>query len=152
IDAPAVVLTPALQQRLQAKPEIKVLPVPATAPKNTNPTPNAGKNSPAASTPDATARPETNLLGLILSSMAAAILMVFTPCVFPMIPITVSFFVKQSEKEHHKPLLTAAVYSLTIIVVLALAVVLLGGIIVKLANNAWLNLGLGVVLIYFALS
>ena len=26
-----------------------------------------------------------------------------TPCVFPMIPITVSFFLKQSEKEHHRP-------------------------------------------------
>ena len=46
----------------------------------------------------------------------------------------------------------AAVYSLTIIVVLTLSVLVLGQLIVTLANNAWLNLALGGVLIFFALS
>src|SRR5262249_47775233 len=84
--------------------------------------------------------------------MGSAVLMLLTPCVFPMIPITVSFFVKQSERENHKPFLTAGVYSLTIIVVLALAVLLLGKVIINLANDPWMNLVLGAVLIYFALS
>jgi thiol:disulfide interchange protein DsbD len=100
------------------------------------------------------ARPEadTSLLGALLASAGAAIAMLFTPCVFPMIPITVSFFLKQSEQKHHNALLTAAVYSLTIIIVLALSVLILGQLIVTLANNAWLNLALGALLIFFALS
>jgi thiol:disulfide interchange protein len=90
--------------------------------------------------------------GLLLFSIGSAVLMLFTPCVFPMIPITVSFFLKQSEKAHHNALLSAAVYSLTIIVVLSAAVLLLGGIIIKLANSAWVNLAIGAMLIFFALS
>jgi thiol:disulfide interchange protein DsbD len=78
--------------------------------------------------------------------------MLFTPCVFPMIPITVSFFLKQSERKSHNALLTAAVYSATIIIVLAAAVLVLGGVIVQLANDAWLNLGIGALLVFFALS
>jgi thiol:disulfide interchange protein DsbD len=93
-----------------------------------------------------------DLLGVLLASMAAAIAMLFTPCVFPMIPITVSFFLKQSEKEHHNALVTALVYSGTIILVLALAVLLLGKLIVDLADNPWMNLGLGLLLVVFALS
>ncbi len=106
----------------------------------------------AGATPSLVPKSESSLWALLLTSIGAAIAMLFTPCVFPMIPITVSFFLKQSEKEHHKPFLTAGVYSLTIIVVLAVAVLVLGNLIVTLANSAWLNLGLGAVLIFFALS
>ena len=95
---------------------------------------------------------DTSLLGLLLTTMGAAIAMLFTPCVFPMIPITVSFFLKRSEKEHHNAIITASVYSVTIIVVLALAVLILGKLIVDLANSPWMNLGLGAMLIFFALS
>jgi thiol:disulfide interchange protein DsbD len=96
--------------------------------------------------------PDRSLLGLIVVSMLAALAMLATPCVFPMIPITVSFFLKQAEKKNHNAPLTAAVYSLTIIIVLAAAVLLLGGAIVRWANSAWLNFGLGAVLVFFALS
>jgi thiol:disulfide interchange protein DsbD len=92
------------------------------------------------------------LATLLLFSMGSAVVMLFTPCVFPMIPITVSFFLKQSEKEHHNALLSAAVYSLTIIVVLAAAVLVLGSVIIKLANSAWVNLAIGAMLLFFALS
>jgi thiol:disulfide interchange protein DsbD len=101
---------------------------------------------------DEAADRDRSLASLLLVSMAAAIAMLFTPCVFPMIPITVSFFLKQAEKKTHNPLLTAAVYSATIIIVLAAAVLILGGVIVQLANDAWLNLGLGALLVFFALS
>src|SRR5262249_46359458 len=95
---------------------------------------------------------DQSFLGVLLAAMGAAIAMLFTPCVFPMIPITVSFFLKQAEKKHHNAPLTACVYSLTIVVVLALAVLLLGKLIVVWANSPWLNLGLGLVLVFFALS
>jgi thiol:disulfide interchange protein len=95
---------------------------------------------------------DQSFLGVLFAAMGAAIAMLFTPCVFPMIPITVSFFLKQAEKKHHNAPLTACVYSLTIVVVLALAVLLLGKLIVDWANSPWLNLGLGLVLVFFALS
>src|SRR5262249_56564803 len=91
------------------------------------------------------------LWGLLGSAFIGALLMLLTPCVFPMVPITVNFFLKQSEKEHHRPLAMASVYSGTIIVVLTAAVLLLGKVIINLANDAWFNLVLGGVLIFFAL-
>ena len=47
------------------------------------------------------------LLGFILQGIFWGAVSLITPCVFPMIPITVSFFLKKSEKEHHRPLLTS---------------------------------------------
>jgi thiol:disulfide interchange protein DsbD len=109
--------------------------------------------SPTPSSPANTQGPQqgSSLAGLLLAAAGAALLMLVTPCVFPMIPITVSFFLKQSEKEHNA-LLTAGVYALTIVVVLSTAVVVLGGLVVALANDVWVNLGLGLVLVFFALS
>lgn len=145
---PAIPGTPELDARLTAKePAIKVVPVPAGF-KTSAPPPSAAPPAQLPSMP----KLGSGLFGLILTSMAAAVAMLFTPCVFPMIPITVSFFLKQSEKKHHNALLSAGVYSLTIIIVLTLAVMILGKFIVSLANNPWVNLGLGAVLIFFALS
>ncbi len=152
-DEPAVPLTPEMKARLEEKPPaLKVVPVPAGLPKS-NPqsaetTLPSGPTRPSVG-PSNTA--DMGLFALLLASMGAAVAMLFTPCVFPMIPITVSFFLKRSEKKHNS-LATAAVYSLTIIVVLSLAVLLLGGVIVQLANSWYLNLGLGAILIFFALS
>ncbi len=75
-----------------------------------------------------------------------------TPCVFPMIPITVSFFLKQSEKEHHRPLTMAAVYCATIVGVLTIAAVLLLSFFQQLSRNPLMNFGLGALFIFFALS
>lgn len=93
-----------------------------------------------------------NLLSFLGFAMISAILMLLTPCVFPMIPITVNFFIKQSEKEHHNPLLMASVYSGTIIVLLTAVMLALGSVIISIANNEWFNIALGLVLIFFALS
>ncbi len=144
-DEPAVALSPELKARLDEKrPEPKVVAV-----------------SEASGTPLDTKKPErgaetqkaeTGFWAVLLAAMGAALAMLFTPCVFPMIPITVSFFLKQSEKKHHNAPLMAAVYSGTIIVVLSLAVLVLGRLIVEWANSWWMNLGLGVVLVVFALS
>jgi thiol:disulfide interchange protein len=89
---------------------------------------------------------------LLLAAFVGAILMLLTPCVFPMIPITVNFFIKQSEKEHHRPFVMASVYAGTIVVLLTLVVMLVGKSVIDLANDAWFNLGLGMVLILFALG
>jgi thiol:disulfide interchange protein len=154
-DEPAVALTPAIEKRLnEVQPAPTALPIPGAVG-------NKGENLKAdgvvkkIGNDEIGAKPEANrqtLLGMILLSMAAALAMLCTPCVFPMIPITVSICLKQSQKEHHNALLTAAVYSLTIIIMLTASILLLGGVVVALANNVWLNLALGLLMVYFALS
>jgi thiol:disulfide interchange protein DsbD len=69
-----------------------------------------------------------------------------------MIPITVSFFLKQSEKEHHQPMTMALVYSGTIVVVLTLAAAFLLSVFRWLSVNPFMNYGLGLLFVYFALS
>jgi thiol:disulfide interchange protein DsbD len=98
------------------------------------------------------APPRVALIPQLGVAILQGFIMLFTPCVFPMIPITVSFFLKQGEKEHHKPLALATVYSGTIFFVLTIAVLVLGKFIIDCANNVWLNLGMGLVLLFFALS
>jgi thiol:disulfide interchange protein DsbD len=112
------------------------------------------EKSPAAdnATASVAAPVEVGLLQKLVLAAAAGFVMLLTPCVFPMIPITVSFFLKQGEKEHHNPLVLAVVYSGTIIVVLTAAVLVLGSSIVRWANDPWLNLGMGLVMFVFALS
>jgi thiol:disulfide interchange protein len=145
-DGPVV---PELPQGLTEKvPEIEVVPVPPEVRKRLEPAVVA--RSTTATPVQSTAN--RSLLALLLTTAGAAVAMLLTPCVFPMIPITVSFFLKQHEKEHRDPVLLAGVYALTIIVVLSLAVLLLGQLVVSLANSVWVNLGLGLVLGFFALS
>jgi thiol:disulfide interchange protein DsbD len=93
-----------------------------------------------------------NLWSFLWFACAGAFLMLLTPCVFPMIPITVNFFIKQSEKEHHNPLMMASVYAGTIIVLLTTVMLALGSIVIDLATNEYFNVALGLVLIFFALS
>ena len=79
-----------------------------------------------------------------------------TPCVFPMIPMTVSFFIKQSQSKA-KGIRNAIIYGLSIIVIY----VLLGTIITAifgadalnaLATNVWFNLIFFALLVVFAIS
>jgi thiol:disulfide interchange protein DsbD len=95
---------------------------------------------------------DSDLLGFILSGIFWGAVSLITPCVFPMIPITVSFFLKQSEKEHHRPITMALVYCATIVLVLTIAAVALLNFFQALSVNAWANYGLGALFIFFALS
>jgi thiol:disulfide interchange protein DsbD len=132
----AVPATADLTKRVQAKPpQVEVV------------------SPPAGASPASTANPrDSSLWGLVGTAFVGAFLMLLTPCVFPMVPITVNFFLKQSEKEHHRALPTALVYAGTIVVLLTVVIVLLGKVIVALANDPWFNLLLGLGLMLFALS
>jgi thiol:disulfide interchange protein len=95
------------------------------------------------------------LLTYILAAFSAGLLALLTPCVFPMIPITVSFFSKR--KESGSSLSQAIWYCGGIIgtfTILGIAVSLLAGAsgLQNLANNAWLNLALATIFIVLALS
>jgi thiol:disulfide interchange protein len=76
---------------------------------------------------------------------------ILTPCVFPMVPITVSVFLKQAEK-HHSLLKMATIYTLTIIIVLGSSAIALLSTFSALAINPWTNVLLGILFVVFALS
>jgi len=95
------------------------------------------------------------LLPFLITAILAGFAALLTPCVFPMIPITVSFFLKQSEKEHHRPVNMALVYCLGIMGTFTLLGLMMSALfgaasLNTLANNGWLNLVIAAVLIFFA--
>jgi thiol:disulfide interchange protein DsbD len=85
-------------------------------------------------------------------AVLAGAISLFTPCVFPMIPITVSIFLKQSEKQQISPLKMALIYSGTIVVVLTIGGLLLMTSLQEISQHWATNLVLGVLFIVFALS
>ncbi len=79
-----------------------------------------------------------------------------TPCVFPMIPMTVSFFTKQS-KSRSKGIINALIYGLSIIVIyvgLGLIITAIMGPagLNELSTNVWMNLLFFLVFMVFAFS
>jgi len=79
-----------------------------------------------------------------------------TPCVFPMIPMTVSFFTKQS-KSKAAGIRNAIIYGLSIIVIyvlLGIVVSLIFGpaALNALSTNVWFNLAFFALLLVFAIS
>jgi thiol:disulfide interchange protein DsbD len=99
-------------------------------------------------------KPQTDsgLWSFLLTAAIWGALTLITPCVFPMIPITVSFFLKQSEKEHHRPLQTALVYCGTIIVVLSIAAWALLKVFRAMSVHPITNICMGSLFLVFALS
>ena len=51
----------------------------------------------------------------ILFAIGMGFLALLTPCVFPMIPITVSFFTKEGERENSNPIFSASFYAISIV-------------------------------------
>lgn len=87
---------------------------------------------------------------------SAGLLALFTPCVFPMIPLTVSMFTKRT-KDRRKGIRDALIYALSIIVIyvgLGLLVTFLFGpaILSELSTNPWVNIGFFVLFVVFAFS
>jgi thiol:disulfide interchange protein len=155
-DAP-VPLTPQLKERMtQPKPPIQVVEVPPSngGPLDTQPD-NPPKLVQLPQQPAKVVSPESNnqdLLAFILQGILWGAISLVTPCVFPMIPITVSYFLKQTEKKDHQPLLKAAVYSGTIIVVLTAGGVLMAKGLRDVSQWSTTNFILGGLFLFFALS
>ena len=88
----------------------------------------------------------------ILTAILGGFISLLTPCVFPMIPVTVSFFLKQGESRHHRPLTMAAVYCATIIVVLTAGGIALVHVLQVISQHWITNVFLTGVFVFFALS
>ena len=112
-------------------------------------TPNPNKQQ---SKPDNTTTSTDGLWAFALQGMFWGAISLVTPCVFPMIPITVSYFLKQSEKTNHRPVAMAVVYSLTIVIVLTIAAVALLSFFRLLSVHPAMNFGLGGLFVFFSLS
>ncbi len=110
-------------------------------------------------TPEVATTPKETTKGLwsiffiaFLSGFAALL----TPCVFPMIPMTVSFFTKQS-KTKIAGIKNAIVYGLSIIGIYVLLGTAVTGIfgadaLNALATNVWFNISFFLLLVIFAVS
>ncbi len=92
------------------------------------------------------------LFAFIVSGMGWGLISLVTPCVFPMIPITVSIFLKQSESKRSSPLILASVYSGTIVTVLTVGGLALSTVLALVSQHWITNLILGVLFLFFALS
>lgn len=98
------------------------------------------------------------LFGFIWFAVIQGLLALLTPCVFPMIPITVSFFTKRDPKKTGMASVgQAGFFSLGIIFTYAAIGLALAGIagptgLTKLASSPWMNLFLTALFVTFALN
>ena len=93
---------------------------------------------------------------ILLEGLLGGFLALFTPCVWPIIPMTVSFFLKRN-KDRRKAIREALLYGLSIVVIyvlLGLAVTLIFGAsaLNALATNKWFNIFFCLLLVVFAAS
>lgn len=92
----------------------------------------------------------------LISAVTAGFVALLTPCVFPMIPVTVSYFLKQGEENPGSTLKLALVYCLSIVAAftgLGLMVSIVFGpeVLNQVANSAWLNIVFAIVFTAFSL-
>ena len=94
----------------------------------------------------------SSFISLLLTAAFWGFVSLLTPCVFPMIPITVSLFLKHSEQSKAQVLKLAGVYSLTIVVVLGVSAAFILDRFQVLSIDPYMNIFLAGLFIFFALS
>jgi len=90
-------------------------------------------------------------------AISAGALSLLTPCVFPMVPITVSYFTSHSSADRRTGLRNALVFGLGIVLTftalgLALAIFIGATGVALFAANPWVNLALAALFVAFALN
>ena len=97
-----------------------------------------------------------SLWAFLLLAVGAGMGAFLMPCVYPMIPLTVSYFTKHTNRLAESVRMSL-VYGLAIVTTftglgVAMAALVRGAGAQSIAANPWVNLGIGVVFIVFALS
>lgn len=100
---------------------------------------------------------DKSLLAIFLMGFVGGVLALLTPCVWPIIPMTVSFFLKRSKDDRKKGVRDAMTYGLSIVVIyvlLGLFVTLAFGAsaLNSLSTNAVFNIFFCLMLLVFAAS
>ena len=106
--------------------------------------------------PDGSEKSKDSRLWLFLSALGAGLLAILMPCTFPMIPMTVSFFTKQS-KNKSQGIRNAIFYGASIIVIYIVVGVGVASIFGSdaanlMANNVYFNIGFALLLLIFGAS
>jgi thiol:disulfide interchange protein DsbD len=122
------------------------------------PSPPSLVSSPPSPVPRQGSLPGNGSLALFLwiaATMGA--LSLLTPCVFPMVPITISYFSSGAERDRTRAFRDAGVYAVGIMAAftaigLGLAIVLGATGLNRFAANPWLNLAIAVLFAGFAFS
>ena len=142
---------------VDANTSITVVEGPARAEFITTPTlPTPTPVTTGAATAITTAR-SAGFVAYLLFAVSVGFLALLTPCVFPMIPITVSFFAKKEGLSRAQGLRRALIYcggiivtftGLGIILALAFGAAAIQGV----ASNVWINLFIAAIFIVFAFN
>lgn len=133
---------------------------------NTNVETNAASNSETRSTQNIRSNDtqisggnieDQSIWGFIWLAMGFGALSLLTPCVFPMIPITVSYFTKNAADSHVKSVKEALIFAFGIILTftalgIALALVFGAAGLNQFAANPWINLLIMGIFLAFAFS
>ena len=102
--------------------------------------------------PAVAAKPTEPIGAFVLTAALWGLISLVTPCVFPMIPITVSIFLKQAHGSVWERLKLAGVYCLTIITVLGVSAFALLKFMAWLSAHPVTNLALAALFLVLALS
>ncbi|MCE2845749.1 MAG: thioredoxin family protein [Sphingobacteriales bacterium] len=99
---------------------------------------------------------DKSFLGIFIAGLIGGFLALLTPCVFPMIPLTVSFFTKRSPTRA-KGMANAIIYSVSIILIYVLlgflvTVTLGSDALNAMASNVYFNMLFFIIFFIFALS
>ena len=99
---------------------------------------------------------DRSLLAIFVIAFFSGFAALLTPCVFPMIPMTVSFFTKQS-KNRAVGIKNAIIYGLSIVIIYVLLGSLVSAVfgadaLNALSTNVWFNIIFFVLLVVFAVS
>jgi len=101
--------------------------------------------------------PGGSLGGFLWLAATMGLLSLLTPCVFPMVPITVSYFTNHAAKSRRGAVGQAAAYGLGIVLTFAAlgtAIAMVAGAagLNRFAANPWLNMGIAALFLVFAMN
>jgi thiol:disulfide interchange protein DsbD len=115
--------------------------------------------APVTPAPSATTSSEApkGFCGLLALAIIGGLVSLIMPCVYPLLPITLTYFIKQGGESRPKAVAMSTSYALGIILVFTgvgfLFSILLGADGPRLfAANPWVNVGVGLLFLWFAFS
>ena len=114
-------------------------------------------STPAGAPPASAPQPSSGFGLFLLTAFGAGLAAIFTPCVFPMIPFTVSYFVNRQTGNRRDGVVHAVLFCAGIIVLFTGLGALIKAIagpfgVVQLGNSPWVNTFIALVFIVFGLS
>lgn len=116
------------------------------------------KNKERLQTPESRSHGQNSLYSIFGLGFLGGLIALLTPCVFPLIPLTVSFFTKRTSLRS-KGIIDALLYGFFIVLIYALLSLpfhLFGSvdsqILNTIATNVWLNLLFFIIFVFFAFS